>query len=75
LNDGDDDDDDINSNSNDNNDNNDDTRRGCARARVVELGLSQQMPWFEERPVLVCFMVDRVALGQVFLQVLQFLPC
>jgi hypothetical protein len=37
-------------------------------------GLSQQRPSFMPGSVRVGFVVDKVALGQVFLQVLQFSP-
>jgi hypothetical protein len=34
--------------------------------------LSTQRPWFDPESVLVGFVVDKVALGQVFLRVLRF---
>jgi hypothetical protein len=37
-------------------------------------GLSPQKPGFDPRPVHMKFIVDRVALGQAILQVLQFSP-
>jgi hypothetical protein len=37
-------------------------------------GLSPQRPWFTPGSIHVGFVVDKLALGQVFLQVLQFSP-
>jgi hypothetical protein len=42
--------------------------------RLLVAGLSPQRPGFAPRSIHVGFVVDRVALGQVFLQVLRFSP-
>jgi hypothetical protein len=53
--------------------------RGCARARAPWLrslvtGLSPQRPGFASGAIHVGFVMDKVALGQVFLRVLRFSP-
>jgi len=47
---------------------------GCAMAKAVIAGLSPRAPEFDPRLGNVVFVVDRVALGQVFLPVLRFSP-
>ena len=42
--------------------------------RPLVAGLSPRRPWFDPGSVHVEFMVDKVALGQVFLRVLRFSP-
>ena len=42
--------------------------------RYLVSGLSLQKPSFNVRPFHVGFVVDKVALGQAYLQVRQFLP-
>jgi hypothetical protein len=46
----------------------------CAMAKAVISGLSPRAAEFDTRIVNVVFVVDRVALGQVFLPVLRFFP-
>ena len=47
---------------------------GCAVGRAVFAGLSARAPEFDPRLANVVFVVDRVALGQIFLPVLRFSP-
>ena len=50
------------------------TRLGLAMARAVSRRLPPRRPWFDLPPVNVGFVVDKVALGQVFPRVLQVFP-
>ena len=47
---------------------------GCAMGKAIIAGLSPRAPEFDPRLVNVVFVVDRVALGQVFLPVFRFSP-
>jgi hypothetical protein len=40
---------------------------------TIVASLSPRRPGFDSRPIHVRFVIDRVALGQVFLRILQFL--
>jgi len=42
--------------------------------RLLVAGLSQLKPWFDLRSVHVRFVVDKVPLGQVFLEILRVSP-
>ena len=45
-------------------------RQGCAMAQAVVSGLSPRKPWFNTRPVHMGFVVDKMAVGYIFLQIL-----
>jgi hypothetical protein len=47
---------------------------GRATAQALVAGFSLQSPGFASRAAHVGFVVDKVALGQVFLRVLRFSP-
>jgi hypothetical protein len=49
-------------------------RRAVPLLRRLVTGLSPRRPWFDPRSVHVGFVVDKVALGQVFPRVLRFSP-
>jgi hypothetical protein len=49
-------------------------QRAAQWLRRLVAGLSQQMPRFNSEPVHVTFGVDKVAIGQGFLQVLRSSP-